>query len=58
MSIMFLKDIELFKVSINIITYIILGVSSIILLKIGVAIREVPKILLTAKRSYKLGNSD
>ena len=55
---MFLKDIELFKAPIDIITYIILGVSRIILLKIGVAIREVPESLLTAKRSYKLGNSN
>ena len=55
---MFLKDIELFKAPIDIITYIILGVGRIILLKIGVAIREVPKSLLTAKRSYKLGNSN
>jgi hypothetical protein len=55
---MFLKDVELFKASINIVAYIILGVGSIMLLKIGVAIREVPEILLTAERSQKLGNGD
>jgi hypothetical protein len=42
---MFLENIELFKVTINIFAYIILGVNRIMLLKVGVTIKEVPKSL-------------
>jgi len=38
---MFLENIELFEVTIDIFAYIIIGVSRIMLLKIGVTIREV-----------------
>jgi hypothetical protein len=41
MSIMFLENIELFEATINIFAYIILRVGRIMLLKIGVIIREV-----------------
>jgi hypothetical protein len=55
---MFLEDVELFEASIDIVAYIIPGVGSIMLLKIGVAIREVPESLSTAERSHKLGYGD
>ena len=58
MSIMFLEDVELFETSIDIVAYFIPGVGSIMLLKIGIAIREVPESLSTAERSHKFGNGD
>jgi hypothetical protein len=45
MSIVFLKNIELFKATIDIFAYIVLRVGRIILLKIGVTIKEVPESL-------------
>lgn len=43
MSIVFLENVELFEATINIFAYIIPGVGRIMLLKIGVTIREVPE---------------
>jgi hypothetical protein len=45
MSIVFLENIKLFEAIINIFAYIILGVNRIMLLKIGVIIKEVLKSL-------------
>lgn len=58
MSIVFLEDVELFEASIDIAAYIIPGVGSIMLLKIGIAIREVPENLSTAERPNKLRTGD
>lgn len=55
---MFLEDVELFETSIDIVAYFIPGVGSIMLLKIGIAIRKVPDSLSTAERSHKFGNGD
>jgi hypothetical protein len=52
---MFLEDVELLEASIDIVAYIIPGVGSIMLLKIGVATREVPESLSTAERSINWG---
>ena len=49
MLIILLKNIELLNIAIDIITYITLGVSRIILLKISIDIREVPESLLISK---------
>lgn len=40
---MFLEDVELFEATIDILAYIIPGVGRIMLLKIGVTIREIPE---------------
>jgi hypothetical protein len=53
-----LKNVKLLNTAIDIVTSRIPGVGNIMLLKIGIEVREVSKSLLIADRSPRLRNSN
>ena len=58
MPVMLLENVELLNAAIDIVAGITPGVGRIMLLNIGIDVREVPESLSTAERSHKLRNSD
>jgi hypothetical protein len=56
--IILLEDVELLNAAIDIVPGITPEVDRIMLLKIGIDVREVPESLLITKRSHKLRNGN